>query len=349
MTTGSSSFAFLAVLTACGLLAASCANVGAPVDRVRRYKVVLDERTTRSGFGATAVRTVHIDADLSERPEPDGRVAVTVDAVIATGDGLSVAAARALVGEMVAVGPRAGEVGFGIRRMSTPLSAADATLLSQVLVSFPSDVKATGNASALRLPHDAGTVLTVDQQLGPILTTDQVQRRSFDLKAAGRFASSVAGYRASSDTSNVYVPEPALVDLVGPAPDQPFVRVGSGPVRVKPGQGPLPGPLESFFNGFICFITLGLACDRIETEQDTVAVKGPPTLDIRLSGDMKITSSGQIDPARRKVLSSSTSGQSTLTGIAPSGTTVPSSIRGQELEAVSSWSMTKTLVSPRRG
>lgn len=337
----------LTLLPVTGLIAASCMTVGrAPADRSQTYKVILRHRMAGSGPGVSTERRVDIDADVVERPTTGRQFSVTVQGVTITGDEAAAASARALEGLVLTVGPRAGEVAFGARMMSTPLSALDATLLSQVLVSIPSDGRMTAASTTLVLPTDDKIRLTLRQELGEDTKYGHVPARAFSGTATGGTVMAVPAYRASSDGSNVYVAQPVLRDLVGPAPVQPFDTAIRGSSKAdEPGLGEAIGELLD------CLAML--FCDsgpkprtrpKAEKGQDIVVVKGPQTLGVRFSGKVEILSSGLVDRAGKQLLRSTTEGGLTLEGTLPSGSGVPPELDGKWLRASSTWTASKTLL-----
>lgn len=338
----------LTFLPLTGVLAASCMTVGrAPVDRSLRYKVVLDHMASGTGPGANTRRLVHVEADAVERITAGRQQTVTVQGVSATGDEVAAASARNLEGAVVTVGLETGEVAFGGRRLTTPLSTvADALLLPQPPASaeraesgsglFDLFGKGSTTLPRLSLPTDGGTIrLFSRQERGEDAQHGGEPARTFSVTSGASTAMTVSAFRASSDGSNLYVAQPPLLDLIGPMPNQPFDTAVRGPVRRQPG-----------FRGFCLFTCESppRARPRAGPGQEIVVVKGPQTLEVGMSGSVDVTSSGVVDRTGKRVLRSTTTGRSRLAGTLPSGPGVPPELERQELQVESTWTVSKTLL-----
>lgn len=372
-----------------GLLATACAPAAKEDDRSRRYTVALDHTERANGGGASAERKVHIDAEVVERPVPDHRYSMTLERVTATGDEGAASSARQLAGTAVLTGPRPGEVTLAAHPLTGLVSAADATLLSQLVLATPPDGKTTSDPSVLRLPTVGEAArLDVRQQVGRDTKQGGVPAREVSVTGTGKAAElTVNAFQASSNGSNTYVAQPGLRRLVGPVPDQPFVTAttthkvtknepytvttpGRSAQQAEPRANGIGGAIEAFFGGIVCIFTLGFACPlesrpatpsrtetryrtRTEDVRETVLVKGPPMLDARLNGDVRITSTGLVARKSGLLLRSTTTGRSSMTGQLPAGPGVPPKLARSEVRLTSDWTATKTIVPPppaaRRG
>lgn len=337
--------AWLALLPLTSLLAASCTTLSrGPVDR--RYEVILDHTTTGGGPGASLRRHVSVTAEVVERRTAE-QFALTLQRVTATGDPADAASARSLEGAVVNVGPDP-EVVFGGRLLSSPLSVVDTALLSQVLVSMPADERAPSTAYRLYLPvKDARVSLSLRQELGASTQHRDARGKTVSVTAGGSKETVISAFQASSDGSNRYVAQPALVDLIGPAPSQPFDTALRGR-----GNGDSGRPSDSIGAGLLCLFTFGLACPpppprtrpSAGAGQEIVVVNGPRSLDVKMSEKIDIKTTGLVDKAGKRLLQSNTTGQSTLTGTLPVGAGVPPELEGKPLQAASTWTAKKTLL-----
>lgn len=262
-----------------GLLVASCTPATSDPGRPRRYSVALDYTEQAEGGGARAEHKVHVDADVVERHLPEGRSTMTLERVAATGDEAVAASARQLAGAAIVVGPRPGEVDLGARLLSGSYDAADAALLSQLLLTSAPDGKTTSGATSIFLPAGAGKVrIDVRQQVGEKTKVAGEPAREVSATATAKTQMALTAYKASSDGSNVYVAQAGLRGLVGAAPNQPFVTETTSrtvsrqePYKVtipgKPGGGGGPGFGEviggifsDIFGALFCAFSVGLAC-----------------------------------------------------------------------------------------
>lgn len=334
--------AWLALLPLTSILAASCTTLSrGPVDR--RYEVILDHTTTGGGPGASLRRHVSVTAEVVERRTAE-QLALTVQKVTATGDPADVASARSLEGATVTVGPES-EVAFGGRLLSSPLSVVDTALLSQVLVSMPADERAPSTAYRLYLPvKDARFSLSLRQEMGASTQHRDARGKTVSVTAGGSKEMVISAFQASSDGSNRYVAQSALVDLIGPAPSQPFDTALRGR-----GNGDSGIPRSSLSRLFGCLFG---SCPplpprtrpRAGAGQEIVVVNGPRSLDVKMSEKIDIKTTGLVEKAGKRLLQSNTTGQSTLTGTLPVGAGVPPELEGKPLQAASTWTAKKTLL-----
>lgn len=308
--------------------------------------MVLDHKTAGGGLGLDIRRQVHVNAQIVERRTDEG-LSVTVKAITASGDSADAASALTLEGAMVTVGPKPGEVAFGERRVSSPLSVVDAALLSQVLVTIPADESVPSASFKLYLPtKDTRVPLTLGQKLGETTRYGDAPGRSFSVTAGGSTETTISAFEASSDGSNLYVAQPALRDLIGPAPSQPF------DTEVRGATKQAPSVLGALFEALGCGLSFGLACGSPKPRtrpkpmpgQEIVVVKGPRSLDVRLSEKIDIEAYGLADKGGQRLVGSTTSGRSILEGTLPGGSGVPPELEWQKLQVISTWTARKSLL-----
>lgn len=307
--------------------------------------MVLDHETTGGGLGLVIHRQVQVKAQIVERLTDEG-FSVTVKAVTASGDSADAASALTLEGAMVTVGPRPGEVAFGERRASSPLSVVDAALLSQVLVAIPAESVPSASFKLYLPTKGARVPLTLGQKLGEILRYGDAPGRSVSVTAGGSTETTISAFQASSDGSNLYVAQPALRDLIGPAPSQPFDTEVRGAAKEE------PDALDTLLGGLFCGFSFGLACGSPKPRtrpkpmpgQEIVVVKGPRSLDVRLGEKIDIGVYGVADKEGRRLVQSSTTGRSILEGTLPGGAGVPPELEWKKLQVISTWRAEKTLL-----
>lgn len=313
---------------------------------------------------------------MTEVPTTGRGYVMRLDGVLAEGDERLAAAARGLAGMQVTVSDK-GVADFNGRAVSHPLSPADEVLLSELLVA-PTGSRAT----ATFRPDGAEPLeLAVVRKTGSETTARGVPAKTMTADAGGSTSMALTAYRASAGPK-AYVAEPAFRELVGAVPDQPFATTSTSRTVTKrvpytvttPGTparttgGSSEGIVDGFFRVFTCILTFLLLCPdsppstpgattpgtpaRTETRyrnttevvRDTVVVKGPDTLDVRLPGTVSLASSAVV--ARNGVLlEASTTGRSTFAGALPTGTGVPEPLAGARVEVLAEWKMSRTLTS----